>query len=169
MVWPDYFDEVTNLINFCDEAGSAVPDWEYCFENITNETDLGRLKDKNANSFVYIFKMVGNNTDEVKKALCKQKTCNHTKHRKCPKVNKKSSQFLYVGSSRRNILGRIKQHLGQCPDATYALKLFDWFTGHAHLYGREYSGISPTALQILEDSISEKLKPMFGKQGGNGK
>ncbi|EED36548.1 hypothetical protein NOR51B_2500 [Luminiphilus syltensis NOR5-1B] len=44
-----------------------------------------------------------------------------------------------------------------------------WFEGDLSLDIFDYGDLDPSVLQLVEDSISTALKPMFGKQGGNNK
>ena len=75
---------------------------------------------------------------------------------------------MYVGSSTTGIRKRIEQHLGDGNKNTYALHLKYWFKGDWKITVREYN-VSKDVLQIIEDDLSDKLKPAFGKQGGNNK
>ena len=98
------------------------------------------------------------------------------------RCNGGASDFLYVGSKRRaGLRGRIRQHMSDNPNSqTYALKLGCWYPWKCRIHFRQYD--LPNApvgskedrfygqvLQIIEDSISGELEPMFGKRGGNAK
>ncbi|WPC75292.1 GIY-YIG nuclease family protein [Vibrio porteresiae] len=85
----------------------------------------------------------------------------------CCKVNK-PSEVLYVGSSTTGIKKRLTQHLVDCADQTYALHLYAWFKGKYKVDVLEYDEPNEV-IQLIEDNISNKLKPAFGKQGGNNK
>ncbi|WP_415232630.1 hypothetical protein [Pseudophaeobacter arcticus] len=98
------------------------------------------------------------------------------------RCNGGTSYVLYVGSKRRvGLRGRIRQHLSDnASSQTYALKLGCWYPWKCRVHFRQYdlpkSAIGSRedkfygqVLQIIEDSISEELEPMFGKRGGNAK
>jgi hypothetical protein len=86
--------------------------------------------------------------------------------RALPRINAPSST-LYVGSSRTNLVSRIKQHLGFTESKrTYALHMIHVVPD---LYFKvtvlQFRKIRPSLLQIYEDSLHEALKPMFGRRG----
>lgn len=85
--------------------------------------------------------------------------------RKCARSNS-PSLTLYVGSSTTNLRKRISEHMGDGNKATYALHLSHWFNGEYKVTVKVYE-CSAEVLQIIEDALSDKLKPAFGKQGGN--
>ena len=67
-----------------------------------------------------------------------------------------------------NLKKRIEQHLGEGNKSTYALHLSHWFKGTYKIKILIYN--EPIeVLQIIEDNLSHRLKPAFGKKGGNGK
>jgi len=74
--------------------------------------------------------------------------------------------MMYVGSSTTGIRKRIEQHIGDGYKGTYALHLRHWFNGTYKITIKQYDE-SKDVLQIIEDDLSDKLKPAFGKQGGN--
>ena len=83
------------------------------------------------------------------------------------RLNTKSS-CLYVGSS-KELIPRIKQHLGFGPKGTYAMQLWYWcenldldITLNIYVFG---NGISINAFQAFEDGAWNSLKPMLGRQG----
>lgn len=89
------------------------------------------------------------------------------KERACAKLNA-PSKVMYVGSSTTGVRKRIEQHMGQGHKGTYALHLSHWFSGKYTITVRQYD-VSDDVLQIIEDDLSDQLKPAFGKQGGNNK
>ena len=75
---------------------------------------------------------------------------------------------MYVGSSTTGIKNRLKQHLGQGHKATYALHLNQWFQGQVKITIKQYD-VENQVLQLIEDDLSDQLKPAFGKLGANNK
>lgn len=88
----------------------------------------------------------------------------------CPRINENhTSTTLYVGSTRRNLLGRLKQHLGRHNSRkTYALNLERWLDQPYTLEILEYQ-IEDSVLQLVEDALWHDLQPLFGKPGANGR
>lgn len=149
---------IDKLINNCNKAKSTTPVKEFTLNNLS---DLDNIK-----KAIYIIEEVGGNTNETHKLLEKYKKL---KKRSCPKINKPSS-IMYIGSSTTSIKTRIKQHLGDGNKNTYALHLKHWFKGNFKITIKEYdASVSREVLQIIEDDLSDKLKPAFGKLGANNK
>jgi hypothetical protein len=78
------------------------------------------------------------------------------------------SEFLYVGSSSSTIQ-RCKDHLGYCSPTTYSLQLAHW-TSNLNLeldfvYAKYDGNIDPDVIQVIEDTLWDNLKPMFGRKG----
>jgi hypothetical protein len=86
--------------------------------------------------------------------------------RALPRINSQSST-LYVGSSRTNLVSRIKQHLGLTKSkGTYALHMIHVVPElNFKVTVLKFKKITPSPLQIYEDSLHEALKPMFGRRG----
>jgi len=60
----------------------------------------------------------------------------------------------------------IRAVLAQGISIACALHLEHWFAGNSKITAKIYD--EPAAvLQIIEDDLSDTLKPAFGKQGGN--
>ena len=81
--------------------------------------------------------------------------------------NLRTSQFLYVGSSRKMAV-RLREHLGFCSRQTYALKLSEWYPAAdlpLELKCAVYEGASTAAVAALEDALWERLQPMYGRKG----
>jgi len=76
---------------------------------------------------------------------------------------------MYVGSSTTGVDKRIKQHIGDGPKGTYALHLRHWFDGEYTVTIKQYDNKLREVIQVIEDDLSDQLKPAFGKQGGNNK
>ena len=62
----------------------------------------------------------------------------------------------------------IYRYIGDGSKATYALHLSHWFRGEYKVTVKVYNEHSDV-LQIIEDALSDELKPAFGKQGSNNK
>lgn len=76
------------------------------------------------------------------------------------------SKYLYIGSMKKGITGRIRQHLGYGGigkgKGTFALQLKHWFPEEIvliHFLEIKNSELS----EDLEHALAEKLKPCFGK------
>lgn len=80
---------------------------------------------------------------------------------------KNDSCCLYVGSKRSKVNDRIKQHFGYGPARTYSLSLSYWFPPKVDLILEVYPvKVGNELLVMLEQSMWEGSKPMFGKQSG---
>ncbi|OZA80416.1 MAG: hypothetical protein B7X64_06105 [Halothiobacillus sp. 39-53-45] len=125
-------------------------------------SDLSMLDD--IEKAIYTIEEIDGNPEQTFLAFSRYK---ETKERACAKLNA-PSKVMYVGSSTTGVKKRIEQHIGQGHKSTYALHLDKWFTGRYKITIRQYD-VSDKVLQIIEDDLSDKLKPAFGKQGGNNK
>jgi hypothetical protein len=153
------------LIDCCNKAKNATPTKEFVLKDIDKLTELDGLK----KAFIYIIEEIGGDKDKTFDKFSQYKE--REKEIACPKLNA-ASQIMYVGSSLTNIKGRIKQHIEEVGDGsgkTYALHLNDWFDGKYQVTIRQYDGVERGVLQIIEDDLSDQLKPAFGKKGGNNK
>jgi hypothetical protein len=79
--------------------------------------------------------------------------------------------LLYVGSKRERAGTRFLQHIGTANKGTYSLHLKEWLPNrigslniHYYCFGET---MSSAVLQILEDSIWDEGKPLFGKRGAH--
>jgi hypothetical protein len=87
-------------------------------------------------------------------------------------VRKDESLCLYVGSS-NGIISRIKDHWGEGAKGTYALHLKEWWKNDIQkeivvdiwYLSPIIGGERQDYLQIIEDIVWEKYKPLFGKKG----
>jgi hypothetical protein len=82
----------------------------------------------------------------------------------------KESKCLYVGSS-HDIASRVIQHFWKCTKGTFALHLIEWKwwkkKSDVQIDIWDASKItSDIYLQIIEDIVWDKYKPLFGKEGG---
>ena len=147
---------IDSLISSCREALRANPLREFVFSELDELDEVGKA--------IYVVEMLDGSSNDVFSQMARYKA---TGLRKCPKLNA-PSKVLYVGSSSSGLKQRIKQHLGYGHQATYALHLNQWFVGNYQITISQYD-VANEVLQILEDALSYKLKPAFGKMGGNNK
>jgi hypothetical protein len=81
--------------------------------------------------------------------------------------NLRTSQVLYVGSSRKMAV-RLREHLGFSSRQTYALKLSEWYPAAdlpLEFNCAVYAGASVAAVAALEDALWERMQPMYGRKG----
>lgn len=134
----------------------------YTIEMI-NAEDKKKLVDIFKNFYV-------ENKDKTKSA----KRINHSKDN----TESNLSQFLYVGSSITDFVGRLKNHLGVRESVdTYSLYLSKWDQNLDYqIKVCTYQVISKTkdvavknlTVEILEQQIWDQCKPLFGKRSGLG-
>lgn len=149
-------DYIDRLIKNCETAKRAIPVNEFILNDLT---ELDGIK-----KAIYIIEQVGGDIEKTFNELVEYKS---KKERACPKLNN-PSKVMYVGSSTTGIKRRIKEHVGQGYKNTSSLHLSHWYTEDYKITVREYD-VSNEILQILEDALYHKLKPAFGKLGGNNK
>ncbi|WP_019027531.1 hypothetical protein [Colwellia piezophila] len=145
---------IDNLIANCEEAKVAKPMREFVLDELSQ---LDKIK-----TAIYIIEQVSGDISETFNLLSKYKA---TKERACPALNS-PSKVMYVGSSTTGVKSRIKQHIGDGHKGTYSLHLKHWFNGDYKITIMEFAQ-PRDVLQIIEDDISERLAPAFGKKGGN--
>ncbi len=147
---------IDKLIENCEKAKIASPVNEFV---LTDLSDLDAIKQA-----VYVIEQIDGCEEEAFSdfTLYKDK-----KERKCAKLNS-PSKVMYVGSSTTCVRKRIEQHKGEGYAGTYALHLKHWFQSRYQITIKQYSE-TKEVLQIIEDDLSDKLRPAFGKQGGNNK
>ena len=147
---------IDKLIANCEEAKGSKPIREFVLSELS---ELDKIK-----TAIYIIEQVSGDIIESFNSLVNYKAC---KERACPALNL-PSKIMYVGSSTTGIKNRIKQHIGDGHIGTYALHLKHWFAGDYKITIMEFDK-KRDVLQIIEDDISERLAPAFGKKGGNNK
>jgi Uri superfamily endonuclease len=147
---------IDTLIDNCNITKVANPTKEFLLEKLA---DLNGMKHA-----IYIIEEIGGDIENTFRQFSEFKNKNE---RKCAKLNN-PSQIMYVGSSTTGVRKRIEQHLGDGHKSTYALHLKYWFSGNYQITIKQYE-VSNEVLQIIEDDLSDKLKPAFGKKGGNNK
>jgi len=165
---------IDQLIRNCESAKRTKPVRSFIMSDIE---DLKPIK-----SAIYIISQVSGEEPEdifkkLKKFKEKQKQKIFQEQIKTPKLNS-PSKVMYVGSSTTGLYKRIKQHIGDGYEGTYALHLKYWFNKEENqimkneyeIMIKEYDETVPReVIQLIEDSRSYDLKPAFGKLGGNSK
>ncbi len=147
---------IDNLISNCNAAKLAKP------LNVIEVDNLSELD--GIRKAIYIIEELEGNPEETFLEFSRYK---EKKERACAKLNF-PSRVLYVGSSTTDVKKRIKEHMGKGNNNTYALHLSHWFRGNYKVTVKQYD-VTNEVLQIIEDDLSDLLKPAFGKQGGNNK
>ena len=147
---------IDKLIASCEEAKVAKPIREFVLGEMSQ---LDKIK-----TAIYIIEQVSGDISETFNFLKNYKA---SKERACPALNS-PSKIMYVGSSTTGVKSRIKQHIGDGHKGTYALHLKHWYKGNYKITIMEFDK-TRDVLQIIEDDISERLSPAFGKKGGNNK
>lgn len=157
------------LINDCEIAKQSKPINTYIYssnEDLETFFILHRKELIQEDIFaIYIIKEIKGNSEETR---FKFEQFKHNKEIACPKLNHNPSDVLYVGSSSKNVINRLKQHILGAHSKTYALRLVNWFQGEYEIEIRTYK-VASNILQLIEDNLSHNLHPAFGKTGGNNK
>ncbi|WP_374469700.1 hypothetical protein [Phenylobacterium sp.] len=84
-----------------------------------------------------------------------------------PRDNRRSSAYLYVGSSQR-LESRMADHCGHGSYKTYGLKLVEWLPAGVDLQLRfAFYPVetAPTALAALEEAMWDVAQPIAGRKG----
>ena len=147
---------IDRLIANCQAAKKASPEREFVMEDISGLEGIDQA--------IYVIEQIDGDSEKTFIEFSQYKK---TKERSCSKLNS-PSQVMYVGSSTTGLKNRISQHIGDGPIGTYSLHLKHWYRGKYKVSIKVYS--EPIeVLQIIEDDLSDKLQPAFGKKGGNNK
>jgi len=117
--------------------------------------------------YIYTFTIIGNPSLDSIYNRYKETKENKKEARAYARLNRKSP-CLYVGSS-KEIVSRVKQHLGYGPQGTFAMQLIYWCKSlnldiDLNIYSFD-SEISLQSFQAFEDGAWRLLKPMLGRQG----
>ncbi len=175
MVWPNNLEpRFAELRREIDRAANAEPAWEARYNAVNRGTDFTVIPRQQDRVFLYIFQLSRGEPEVVCDELVRAKERGRTS---LPKViNRAGRAFgrtMYVGSSITNISSRLRQHVGDLPRNTSALKLATWFEDNADwsadVFVRGFDGLARASLQLLEDTVANELDPLFGKRGGNGR
>lgn len=148
----------------CEDAMKAKP--RRVFE-MKDESDLDGVEHA-----IYVIDEIGGDPNKTFDRYSEYRKTQSEKDKKdkraCAALNA-PSPTLYVGSSTKGIRSRVRQHVGEGPNGTYALHLKHWFEGKYKITIRDYGDLDRSIIQLIEDDLSYELKPAFGKKGGNGK
>lgn len=130
----------------------------YVFE-LSGKTDYTRLIDAFSN----------NQLKKERTSGLSNKTYHVSKFNgECVRLN---STIIYVGSKEKDLLQRMKQHLGveQIKSrSVYSLYLNDWWPINIPVLIKIWffpKETEPEVLQLMEDALWEGLFPLFGKKG----
>lgn len=132
-----------------------------------DESHLNKLLAKADFPALYYFKLVEyqNSRSLLDKLVEFKKTKTHS----CPKIDKNrsiESQYLYVGSVKNNLHGRLIQHLGKGHKLTYSLQLSHWATELGLKLEYNYGWIDKQrkdVTELLESALTDTLLPLVGK------
>lgn len=117
--------------------------------------------------YLYYFQLV-NNPDLVKIESTFLNTKAMERNRRAYARFNHQSKFLYVGSS-FNIYQRFKDHLGYGSKSTYSLQLAHWACNLNleldFIYSEYPQDIGHDIIQVIEDTLWDELRPMFGRRG----
>ncbi|HEY9833549.1 MAG TPA: hypothetical protein V6D26_23560 [Stenomitos sp.] len=123
---------------------------------------------KRGGKYIYYLSVIGNsNLSDLRRSF--SETRGGDSGRAYARLNPHESSCLYVGSS-SDLLKRMKEHLGYGAKATFALNLA-WWAGDFPDLGLSlgFSQLPETttvdAMQALEDTLWDELRPMFGRRG----
>lgn len=124
---------------------------------------------KRATSIYSISLIDGPSASEVLADLAKVKALKTHKYPRLSSIAKcVGSNTLYVGSS-QDTPKRLAEHLGTCHAGTYGLRLSAWashWPGRLRIEVRTYQDLDAEHLQILEDHLASRMRPILGKRGG---
>jgi Uri superfamily endonuclease len=147
---------IDKLIENCQIAKNATLSETFEMKNLSDLDSIDKA--------IYVIEEIDGNSERTFINFAEYKK---TKQRMCARLNTPSN-VMYVGSSTTGLKKRISQHLGHEHKGTYALHLSHWFNGKYKITIKMYD-VENEVLQIIEDDLSDILKPAFGKQGGNNK
>lgn len=91
------------------------------------------------------------------------------------RYNDRTSKVLYVGSSTTNFKARIKNHFGVLGSRVYSLHLSKWDTDLEYTINIDILKVESKinseivdrfVVEIIEQQLWEKLRPVFGKKSG---
>ena len=183
----DYIKEREEIHQLLLEAAQDIGSFEckrFDFQSLTNE-DLDVFKKKNV---LYLFRIT-NSKDGLAAKICDK--INELKNKKSfkpklPKVNgdntvvnEKENDILYLGKSSGYFNTRLKQHLGNESEHTYALHLKRWLD-YPELSSVEVEMCWTTVevakfvkgkkqgqqfLEDLESGLHHRYKPILGRTG----
>lgn len=128
--------------------------------------EVSALTRKN-HSYLYYFEVLGNpDLAEIESTFLNAKATERNRREYSRFI--RQSKFLYVGSCFK-IYQRFKEHLGYGSRSTYSLQLAHWaYNLNLELdfiYAEYPQDIGRDILQVIEDTLWDKLQPMLGRRG----
>ena len=160
-------DNIDEHIKDCEAAKTKNFNISFTIENLMND-DLSSLK--GIEKAIYIIEQTEGCPCKAHKDYQEFKGNDENKEIKLSGKNECSSSIMYVGSSTTGVKKRMKEHTaGEKYKKTYALKLENWFKGVCQVHIMICEDMSPSIIQVIEDTIHQDLNPAFGKRGSNGK
>jgi hypothetical protein len=165
------------ILQLAEEVRGVVPIKEKTFRISTGQLDPriepSYLLDQATkwmipkHPYIYYFQALNNPALDIIEQTFKKAKERQKNKRAYPRFNRRSD-VIYVGCSWGMLL-RFKSHLGYGARSTFSLQLAHWaqkLNLELDLVCAEYpQNIPPKALQLLEDTLWDTLKPMFGRRG----
>lgn len=151
----------------------APNEWQLKFSDLTTDALQEMLiviaeKLGKKNQSIYVFSLLDDALEEDLREAFAYKEADRAFAR-LNKPNVKSAfRCIYVGSS-HDTTKRIREHLGLGYQRTSAMHLNSWadcLAGSFQITVLPYDHIPSDLLQILEDQLSDEMKPILGKKGG---
>lgn len=136
----------------------------------------GKKQSEIGSEFLYIFRLCAANSltaEEVLKAFNLARTAQESIDYKGNKNLCRAhplagdSSAIYVGRS-YSPRERLKQHLGSSSSGTYAIHFATWASlidVKVEFYLYQFSGVGNRVIQVLEDGLWDRLRPMMGRRG----
>jgi len=152
--------------------------------DLKNDKKVKKILDEklsnNTKNVIYIFEISNINLKKLHNCFDKFSTTNKklsktdTRRINLSKHNKEhNSNYLYVGSKRKNFKRRIKEHIGTNNNRTFAMHLKDWVPKLPAMkikiiyYTFNNKIKNEEVLQIIEDAYWDYCMPILGKKGHN--
>jgi hypothetical protein len=137
------------------------------YDKGVNPASFDSLLEKRNLPALYYFKVVS--LGDRQEIINKLELFKSKKTHSCPQIKRKrsiDSSILYCGSVRKNLHGRLVQHLGKGHHLTYSLQLLHWacegdlkLEYHYAWLDKEDHGYT----ELLESALAEHLSPLVGK------
>ncbi|MFA5972082.1 MAG: hypothetical protein WC780_07005 [Lentimicrobiaceae bacterium] len=134
------------------------------FKKLVAYTNLEKVRNKPA---IYYFEI--KSEIEAKTIVNSLATFKIQEERSCPKIEKKrslESKYLYCGSIKKGLHGRLIQHLGFGSKNTYGLQLSHWAKELHLVLELNYAWLESDQVEsteLIESALAMKIKPLVGK------
>lgn len=147
-------------------------------KNIGNEIkeNFGNWLDDRKSKFIYIFQVDDKKAiSDIVEAIKFFKEDQSLKQVKITIPNDNGSEFgncLYLGKSKKDLISRIKAHLGIPATTTFAMRLYDLylhrsnkggFVGKIKVTVLAFDNLSDVMLNLLEAILAHEFKPALGE------